>query len=144
MCSIFFVLHKKIHLKGFVFKEILKGLQHTSALNYDALYGDTYNQTKEAIVDIGNNVSIVYSNMDFGKDGVTKVTIEGESPIDVNTIHIHVKTEQDDYKEIIEFTHAAGYTSKTFNIKPVSGNCQLTFIFLPGSQFNLKAFQFHS
>lgn len=142
--NIYFVLHKKIHLKGFCFTRILKGTQLTAALNYDALYGDTFTLTSEAIEGIGNNVSIVYSDMDFGEEGVSKVTIEGESPIDVNTIHIQIKTADDEYKEIIEFMHSEGYEERTFNIRKITGNSQLTFVFLPGSLFNLKAFTFHN
>jgi len=142
--NIFFVLHKKIHLKGFIFTRILKGTMHMPALAYDALYGDTFTKTAEAIEGIGNNVSIVYNNMDFGDAGVTKVTIEGESPIDINTIHIQIQTEQEEYKEIIEFKYSSGYTSRTFNINKLTGNCKLTFVFLPGSQFNLKSYTFHN
>lgn len=141
--NIYFVLHKKIHLKGFSFSRILKGTQTTSALNYDALYGDTFTRTDEAIEGIGNNVSIVYQDMDFGDNGVSKITIEGDSPIDINTIHIQIKTANDEYKEIIEFTQSDGYEERTFDMRKVTGNTQLTFVFLPGSQFNLKSFTFH-
>ena len=43
---------------------------------------------------------------------------------------------------MIEFTHTDIVEEKTFNIKPVKGKNKVTFVFLPGSNFDFDWFKF--
>jgi beta-galactosidase len=141
--SIYFVLHHKIHLKGLQFKKILKGFERLSALDKNVIYGDSFTMTLDAIEHIGNNVSLVFEEMDFGEIGSRKLVIQGHSPIDHNTIHVLFNSEQGESKQLVEFDYSEGYCEREYNIEQVKGLQTVTFIFLPGSQFNFKSFQFH-
>lgn len=136
------VLDRKIHLKGFQFTKFEKAFAQLSALEHNHLYGDTFSITEEAIESIGNNVSIVYDDMDFGEQGATSISICGHSPIDKNTINILISGENGDSKQLVEFTYSEDYKVTTYNIEPIKGKQTVTFVFLPGSQFDLKWFKF--
>lgn len=142
LTTISFVLYKKIHLKGFIFKYLQKAFQRLSVLDYTSIYGDSYTLKESTIEDIGNNVSIVFENMDFKDKEISKLTLCGHSPIDKNTIHIRFTGKDGETVQLIEFEHSNDYVEKTFDIKPVTGNLTVTFVFLPGCQFNFEWFQF--
>ena len=82
------VLYKKVHIKGFIFKKYEKAFEKLSALDNNNIYGDTFTIKEDAIENIGNNVSLVFEDMDFGQEGCSKIKICGHSPIDKNTIHV--------------------------------------------------------
>ena len=140
--SIYFVLRHKIHLKGFEFKKRLKGFERLSVLDNNTIYGDSFTVTSDAIEHIGNNVSLIFEGMDFGEIGSRKLVIEGHSPIDHNTVHVLFNSEQGDSKQLVEFSFSEGYCEREYVIEQVKGLQTVTFVFLPGSQFNFKSFQF--
>ena len=94
---------------------------------------------KGRLLEKGNNVTLEYGDMDFGEAGACKVTVYGNTPLAVNTIHIH-------------FTNEAGETvnrilekqlqEQEFAIEPVRGKGKLELIFLPGSCFDFGAIRF--
>lgn len=140
--SLCFVLRRKIHLKGFQFKQPDKAFQRLSALGHDDIYGDSYTITADAITDIGNNVSLVFDDMDFGETGATKLVISGQSPLDKNTLHILFKGTDGESRQIVEFAYSEDYCEREFTLEPITGVQTVTFVFLPGSQFDFKWFQF--
>lgn len=140
--SLCIVLNRKIHLKGFQFKKVLKAYERLSALDYNQVYGDSFTLSSDAIENIGNNVSIIFDDMDFGDTGSTKLVICGHSPIDNNTLHLMFSGKQGETKQIVEFTHSDGYSVREFELERITGTQKVTFVFLPGSQFDLKWFQF--
>ncbi|MFV0342143.1 MAG: glycoside hydrolase family 2 TIM barrel-domain containing protein [Anaerocolumna sp.] len=142
LTSLYFVLNRKIHLKGFYFNKIEKAYTRLHALDYTHLYGDSYNITETALENIGNNVSIVFDQMDFGENGFTTLTIYGHSPIVQNTLQIRFQGGMGETLRILEFTYSDNYVAKTFELEPVLGLQTVTFVFLPGSKFDLKWFQF--
>lgn len=141
--SLSLVLNRKIHLKGFQFTKLDKAFEQIQALEYDQLYGDSYTIAASAIESIGNNVSIIYDDMDFGTKGAGKLTICGHSPIDKNTIHMMLIGADGESKQIVEFTHSSDYEVQNFELEPIYGLQKVMFVFLPGSNFNLQWFQFH-
>ncbi|CAM3764628.1 glycoside hydrolase family 2 TIM barrel-domain containing protein [Cohnella lubricantis] len=140
--SLTFVLRRKIHLKGFRFDQPLKAFERLSALEYDRIYGDTFTLSDDAVENIGNNVSLVYENMDFGDSGSTSLIICGRSPLSRNTLHLLFSGEQGESKQIVEFDGLDEYGEREFQLERVVGLRTVTFVFLPGSQFDLKWFQF--
>lgn len=140
--SLCFVLRRKIHLKGFQFKQPDKAFQRLSALDHDDIYGDSYTITADAITDIGNNVSLVFDDMDFGENGATKLVISGQSPLDKNTLHVLFKGADGESRQIVEFAYSEDYCEREFTLEPITGVQTVTFVFLPGSQFDFKWFQF--
>lgn len=80
--------------------------------------------------------------MDFGETGSSSLTICGHSPLDMNTLHIHFTDDKGDYTELVEFSYSEDYCERKYVIKPVTGKKKVTFVFLPGSNFDFKWFQF--
>jgi len=140
--SLTFVLRRKIHLKGFQFQWKAKAYERLSALGYNQLYGDTFTLAGESIENIGNNVSLVFEDMDFGDDGAARLVLCGRSPIDNNTIHIQFSGPQGDSKQLIEFGYSDDYGEREYELEPVTGRQTVTFVFLPGSRFHFRSFQF--
>ncbi|MBY0216038.1 glycoside hydrolase family 2 TIM barrel-domain containing protein [Paenibacillus illinoisensis] len=140
--SICFVLKQKIHIKGFSFERQSRAFEQNTAASCDHLYGDTFSIEDEYVEGIGNNVSLEFENMDFTAEGTSKLVIYGRSPIDKNTIHIRFAGEAGQSNQLVEFTHSEGYEKRVFELEQVSGVQKVTFIFLPGSQFDFGWFRF--
>ncbi|WP_168119619.1 glycoside hydrolase family 2 TIM barrel-domain containing protein [Paenibacillus sp. HB172176] len=142
VCSLSFVLRRKIHLKGFKFAKRQKAFTRLSALDNDHIYGDSFTRSEQAIEGIGNNVSLIYEDMDFGDGGSTRVVICGHSPLDKNTIHLLFSGPQGESKQLVEFAYSEGYCERAFQLEHIAGLQTVILVFLPGSQFDLKWFQF--
>lgn len=142
LTSLYFRLRAKIHLKGFSFTEYNRSLEKNKAIEADHIYGDTFKSLADSVEEIGNNVSLSYEDMNFGEEGVSKLTVYGHSPIDKNTIHVRFIDDEGQENQIIEFTESEGYVERTFELDHVSGKKTVMFIFLPGSQFNFGWFKF--
>lgn len=142
LTSLSFVLNRKIHLKGFYFTKLNKACQQLNILDYTSLYGDSFTITPTAIEHIGNNVSIVFDQMDFGETGFKKLTICGHSPLDKNTIQVRFHDKEGEVTQLIEFEYSTDYVERTYELEPVFGEQTVTFVFLPGCQFDFKWFKF--
>lgn len=141
--SLCFLLRRKIHLKGFKFKKPMKAFEPLSVLENDRIYGDSFALTEDSIEKIGNNVSLVFEDMDFGEAGSNKLVICGHSPLDMNTLHIQFSGQDGDSRQIVEFAYSDDYCEREFILERITGFQTVTFVFLPGSQFDFKWFQFH-
>lgn len=142
LTSLYFRLKAKVHIKGFSFTRYNRGLEKNQATEADHIYGDSFTLKADAVEDIGNNVSFTYEEMDFGADGVSKLTVYGHSPIDKNTIHVRFIDEEGQENQIIEFTETDDYQACTFDLDRIKGKKTVMFIFLPGSNFNFGWFKF--
>ncbi|ANX00919.1 glycoside hydrolase [Thermoclostridium stercorarium subsp. leptospartum DSM 9219] len=139
--SVYFVFNRKVHMKGFVFERKNRAYERNMAAWCDKIYGDNYEIRGDFVERIGNNVSLEFDNMDFGEEGVSKVIISGRAPID-NTIHIRFENEQGQDSRLVEFKKSDEYTVKVFELEKVSGRQKVTFLFLPGSNFDFGWFKF--
>ncbi|WP_055110171.1 glycoside hydrolase family 2 TIM barrel-domain containing protein [Paenibacillus ihumii] len=140
--SLCFVLRQKVHIKGFYFEPRNRAFERNSAAHSDRIYGDTYTVADNRVEGIGNNVSLVFEQMDFSSEGATRLVIYGRSPIDKNTIHVRFGSEEGESNQLVEFTQSDGYEERVFDIKKITGQGKVTFIFLPGSQFDFGWFRF--
>lgn len=143
LSSLGFAFNRKAHIKGFYFTKIQKAFERLSAVDNNAIYGDDYIVKDDAVEHIGNNVSLVYDNMDFGSVGINRINVCGRTSLDNNTINIIFKFENgDENTHIIEFAGSNDYLDRVFDIETVKGRCQVIFVFLPGSNFDFKWFMF--
>lgn len=133
---------QKIHLKGFVFKKLQKAWLPLDAAQADSVYGDTFTKEERAITGIGNNVTITYAEMDFGEEGTAGIRICGRAPESSNSLHIRFSQGEEESKQLVEFPMCGEYTEKEFSLTPVKGKWDVSFIFLPGSCFDLQSVQF--
>ena len=133
----------KMSLQGFYFTKLEKAFGRLSALESNRITGDMFTRTEDAIVDIGNNVTLEYENMDFGDAGSGHITICGHSPIDLNTIHVRFYGEDGrEINQIVEFPYSEDYQELTFPVDGFTGSGKVNFIFMPGSKFDFRWFQF--
>ncbi|RDY32185.1 glycoside hydrolase family 2 TIM barrel-domain containing protein [Lachnotalea glycerini] len=135
-------VERKIHIKGFCFLKKEKAFEKIYVKEANHIYGDTFTISSHCVEGIGNNVSLEFKNMDFGNRGAGKVIICGRCPIDRNTIQIHFHNEAFDSIEIAELNHSDHFEVQTFDIRRVFGMQTVTFVFLPGSNFDFQWFRF--
>ena len=140
--TISFVTYDKMHIKGFYFERQLRALCENSALDADSIYGDSFTRSEGAVEGIGNNVTLGFNNMNFGDEGVKEIIITGRAMAASNTIHLRMKNESGETKEILEFPKSSEYTKVCFPIEHKKGRYDISFVFLPGSNFDFKSFRF--
>jgi beta-galactosidase len=140
--SICFVLKNKVHIKGFTFQKQNQAYEQHHAVDCNLIYGDSYQIADQSIEGIGNNVTLEFQELDFGSEGAVKLVICGRTPIDKNTIQLRFAHETGETTQLVEFTKCNTYELREFAIEKVTGQCHVTFIFLPGSSFDFKWFRF--
>lgn len=141
--SIAFLLNDKVHIKGFLFKKPRKAYEKLTVLNHNKLYGDTYTIEEDSITGIGNNVTITFDDMDFGLEGFKTIKICGRSVIDKNTIHIKFNSDNGEFTRLVEFPYTKDFVTREYTLESVTGLQTVEFVFLPGSNFDFKWFQFY-
>ena len=142
--TISIVLCTELVFHGFYFDKTLKALSKLSALDANDIVGDTFTKTASGVEGIGNNVNLDFANMNFGEKGATSITICGKSNTENNSINLKFFSDDGSSStEVIEFSHTEDYEEKTFEITPVKGNKKVSFIFLPGCNFDFRWFKFN-
>ena len=133
---------EKIHMKGFIFEKQQNAFIRHSAGSADSIYGDSFSRAGEAVNEIGNNVTLIWNDMDFGGAGDMLLEIEGRTKLPVNTISIRVRNKQG--KEVLSVAEFVGkrHGIQQFIVNVPDGNCTVSFVFLPGSSFDFDAFRF--
>ena len=135
--------NSKVHIKGFSFTYYEKAYGRLYGAECSRVYGDSFQVESQAITGIGNNVTIIYENMDFGEEGAGEVTLWGRSPLSGNTIHIHFTCPGGEMEtRVLEVPGTTDYEPQSFSIRPLRGRGILELIFLPGSNYDLEAIQF--
>ena len=142
--SLFFTLNDKIHMKGFTFEKQQNAYIWHSAGSADSIYGDSFSREGDAVNRIGNNVTLIWNDMDFGGDGDYLLEIEGRTQLPVNTISIRIANHQgNETLSIAEFIGQLHGVQK-FRVRAPEGNCTVSFVFLPGSSFDFDGFRFYT
>ena len=136
------VVNRRMNIQGFVFAKQEKAYARLSVLENNSIYGDTFTVTTDAIEHIGNNVTIEFHHMDFGTEGFQKLILCGRSHTRNNTIHVRFLGENGGTNQIAEFEYSEDYVEREFELTSVTGLQLVSFIFLPGSNFDFQWFQF--
>ena len=108
----------------------------------DALYGDSFVMKEDCVEGIGNNVSLVFRDMDFGNEPAGELLICGRAQKGNNTIHVRFFNGEEEIKQIVEFKQCEEWEEQKFELQPLAGKWEVTFVFLPGSCFDFKWFWF--
>ena len=142
LTTICFVFKQKVHVKGFSFEAPVKAYEQLSATDYSFISGDSYTVTKDAVEEIGNNVTLIFDEMDFSHHGIKKIQICGKTPLSANTIQMRFSDGENEFIQVVEFVKSDDYNVQEFELQDVHTKGQVSFIFLPGCQFNFKWFKF--
>jgi len=131
-----------LELGGFVFTKVNPAFAVNCVAENKNIYGDSFTVLEDRVEHIGNNVSIQYADMDFGEEGIHQITICGRTTLEKNTIHVRFDNGTEKHNEIVEFPSENEYTEHTFSLSEVKGVQQVSFIFLPGCDFDFSWFRF--
>ncbi len=151
--AVSFEFERKVHVRGFVFDKADKAHSGLYAGEADAIYGDEFRKCDQRIEKIGNNVSLEFKDMDFGDEGIKSLTICGRTPNPVNPVHVRFFRGEETVQEVCEFRgclkpddsqsdRTDGYMQQTFEMPRITGKWDVSFIFLPGSDFDFESFMF--
>lgn len=140
--DISFVVSQRCIFGGFDFVQLNRAFQMNSAVENDSLYGDEFTVNDGKIEHIGNNVLITFNDLDF-EDGAQKVIVSGKTPNDMNSIQLRSVSESGEIKtQLLEFPHSDDYTAVEFPLEKLAGKQTVSFVFLPGSNFDFEWFRF--
>ena len=132
-----------LYFHGFYFDRTPKAFAKLRALDADLITGDSFTKTNQAVEKIGNNVNLDFDNMNFGDTGTSSLTICGKPNTPNNTINIKFfASDGTSTTQVIEFAQTNDYEEKTFQLQKVTGRKKISFVFLPGSNFDFKWFMF--
>lgn len=137
-----FSMESKVHLKGFSFTRQSRAWQQLSGLEADTVYGDSFARGDAGIMNIGNNVTLVYTNMDFGTSTRAALTLDGATPLAVNPVTIRFENEAGETLTTLAQFKGEGRSRQVFDVEVLPGVCTVSFVFLPGSQYDFYGFQF--
>lgn len=137
------VFRQKVHIKGFRFRKLEKAFQRLHAAECDHISGDSFMVKDGAVEQIGNNVTLVFDNMDFGGVGAGRIELCWRSALPRNPVSIVFSGEDEECRQMVEVSRADTWESRVFRLdKRVSGKNKVSFVFLPGCSLDLAWFQF--
>lgn len=142
MQTLCFTMTEKVHIKGFSFTRQSRAWVPQSALEADSVYGDSFTRTQEGVLGIGNNVSLVYEGMDFGEASRAILTLDAATSLVENPVTIHFESEDGRQLTSLAQFKGTGRGEQTFEVEVLPGVCKVSFVFLPGSQFDFYGFRF--
>ncbi len=141
--SISFVISRNCIFGGFEFEKLNRALSTVHTGEYDEIYGDDFTVNENKIEKIGNNVVIGFNDLDFG-EGVSRITICGKTPNAENPVQIRYICEgAEQQTQLVKFPRSGEYCEKSFALEKIAGRVTyLSFVFMPGSNFDFDWFRF--
>ena len=140
--GIAFAMTEKVHMRGFIFEKQSRAFIPQNAADADSIYGDQFVIEDGAVKNIGNNVSLLFKNMDFGGNEEAELTIDAETPLEANAITVRMtNNEEKTLNELVSFTGTERHT-QSFRIPVTPKMTEVAFVFLPGSNISLYRIKF--
>ena len=136
-----FTMSQRVHLHGFRFTRLSRAWLPLRALEADTLYGDSFTRTGEGIEGIGNNVSVAFTRMDFGDATRARVTIDGATTLTEQPVTIRFRDGEGNEMTVLAPFKGGARGEQTFEVDVLPGECEVSFVFLPGSQFDFYGFR---
>ena len=141
--TLYFKFKTELNFKGFYFDKTPKVLAKLRACDASLITGDSFTKTCNAVEKIGNNVTLDFDNMNFENNPCSRITICGRSLKQNNTINIKFfNNDGSSETQSVEFNESSDYEEQTFDLNEFKCNQKVSFIFLPGSNFDFKWFKF--
>ena len=128
-------------VQGFVFEKHEKESSELFAGSAEEIYGDSFTRSGDEVTGIGNNVILGFGEFDFTDKAPVSITVTGRSGLPVNSIHLQFDNGEQK-RILLEFKGCEDYTAQTFPIEGFFGKGRLSFVFLPGCNFDMKSFSF--
>ncbi len=130
-------------VSGFRFERRRREFAENNAANAEHIYGDKFTVSGESVTGIGNNVVLDFGEFDFTEEQPAKIVICGASPLALNSIHLVLKNDGGEQRLLCEFrADAHDSCEREFPLSGISGKQNVSFTFLPGSNFDFEWFRF--
>lgn len=139
--DLYFVFSDNNIFGGFTFADANDPFSGITAAAYENIYGDEFEVSGNKVINIGNNVVIDFGELDFGS-GTDKIEIVGSTPNEINAIQIRYNVNGVQKTELVNFKHSIDYGSQCFDIEKITGKTAVSFVFMPGTNFNFDSFRF--
>ena len=134
---------EKVHLKGFRFERQSRAMRVNRASEADHVYGDCFTRSGDAILDIGNNVTICYEHMEFAAGKPCELWLKGRTAHDWTPVVLQIRScVGQEVKQNLIFPHSEEVMECCFDVIPPAGECTVNFVFLPGCHFDFHSFVF--
>ena len=138
-----FGMTEKVHLKGFVFERSLRPFRINHAGEADEIYGDSFRRDGAAVMDIGNNVTLSFDEMDFGPGGRFTLLLSGYTAHDSVPVMVRFSDGTGQDRTVTcPFVHRDRPDVQAFKVDAPAGVVRVSFVFLPGSHFDFGSFIF--
>ncbi|MCL2084268.1 MAG: DUF4982 domain-containing protein [Oscillospiraceae bacterium] len=142
LTALCFVFRRKVHIKGFVFKRFDKAFMRLDAAG-DGISGDAFTINGGAVEGIGNNVSIVFEDMDFGEKGAGSISLSARSALKANSVQLMLGGGGTERREMLEVAGTRQYSESSYALSErVYGAQTVTLVFLPGTSIDLEWIEF--
>ncbi len=132
---------ERVSFKGFTFKKINKAYEIIDVGLRNRIVGDSFKLKENAIEHIGNNVCIDFNDLNLC-DGFSAVTICGRSNNEKTSIHLIFTNDETHENRLAEIPYSEDYGEFRIPLQSLVFNGKVSFVFLPGSDFDLKWFRF--
>lgn len=132
----------RISLQGFYFTPLKRAYSVINSTDFSEIAGDTYSVFDSEIKNIGNNVAISYDNM-FFDEGISRIRIVGRSHNKKTSLHILFVEDSVVAREMVDIPFSEDYREFFFDLQDIRTNGKINLVFLPGSNFDLKEFEFY-
>jgi len=140
--TISFAFDRKVHVQGFKFNSN-KAFSKLYASENDGLYGDAFKVSGKTVEGIGNNVSLIFDDMDFGDTGVSLLKLSSRSKLSENSVRIDFTNKKETTTEMIAVSGTAEYNTAGFKLsKQIFGKNKVTLVFLPGCDIDIEWIEF--
>ena len=136
-----FRLNRKLHLKGFSFARMNRAWRVRNAGDADELYGDQFRRDGTAVRDIGNNVTLLFRDLDFQDARRAALCLTGSTELPVNPIQVRI-ADAAGGGTVQECAFPRGARTCRFEVDVPGGRCDVAFVFLPGCRFDFERFAF--
>ena len=146
--NLWFSLEKKIHLKGFLFEKQSAAFRYHFAADADRIYGDSFRKEGRSVLEIGNNVTLIFEGIRFDRAGKLLIRIDGATPLETQAITVRIHSEDGtemvsmcNFPQTSESQNLQTPENQEFPLSVPEGLCSISFVFLPGSCFDFHGFQ---
>ena len=130
-------------VSGFIFERHHREFSENKAADAEHIYGDKFTVSGESVTGIGNNVVLDFGEFDFTDKQPTNIVICGASPLPLNSIHLVLKNDGGEQRILCEFqADSADNCERRFQLPETAGRQNVSFTFLPGSNFDFSWFRF--
>jgi beta-galactosidase len=141
--AVSFVFGQKVHIKGFQFERSLKGFARLPAAAFSAAYGDDYTASAGRVEGIGNNVTLVYEDMDFGEAGAARMRLRYRSDRPQSPVHLLFARGEESLRALVTLPQSADYAEAVCPLgQRIAGAWRVSLLFLPGTALDLDWFAF--